>query len=146
MSGLGVTASLLARPDLELLGMQEMVHQAGLIASAVGIPVIADADTGYGGLANVERTVRAYLQAGVAAIHLEDLVVQQNRRQEGIGTLLLDRVVDYARERGVKRLGWEVLDWNHNAIKFYESKGAKILKEWRVVQMDDHAIANYSKD
>ena len=72
MSGLGVTASLLARPDLELLGMEEMVRQAGLIASAVQIPVIADADTGYGGLANVERTTRAFVQAGVAAIHLED--------------------------------------------------------------------------
>lgn len=72
MSGLAVTASLLAKPDLELLGMEEMVQQAGLIASAVGIPVIADADTGYGGLANVRRTTRAYMRAGVAAIHLED--------------------------------------------------------------------------
>lgn len=72
MSGLGVTASLVARPDLELLGMAEMVQQAGLIASAVSIPVIADADTAYGGLANVERTTRAYLQSGVAAIHIED--------------------------------------------------------------------------
>ena len=72
MSGLGVTASLLARPDLELLGMEEMVRQARLIAAAVRIPVIADADTGYGGLANVQRTTRAYMQAGVAAIHLED--------------------------------------------------------------------------
>jgi len=72
MSGLAVTASLLARPDLELLSMEEMVRQAGLIASAVDIPVIADADTGYGGLGNVERTTRAYIQAGVAAIHLED--------------------------------------------------------------------------
>lgn len=72
MSGLAVTAALLARPDLELLSMAEMVRQAGNIAAAVGIPVIADADTGYGGLANVERTTRAYIQAGVAAIHLED--------------------------------------------------------------------------
>ena len=72
MSGLAVTASLLARPDLELLGMEEMVRHAGLIASAVRIPVIADADTGYGSLSNVERTTRAYMQAGVAAIHLED--------------------------------------------------------------------------
>ena len=72
MSGLAVTASLLGRPDLELLGMEEMVRQAGLIASAVDIPIIADADTGYGGLANVARTTKAYAQAGVAAIHLED--------------------------------------------------------------------------
>lgn len=72
MSGLAVTASLLARPDLELLGMAEMVRQAEMIVSAVNIPVIADADTGYGGLSNVDRTVQAYQQAGVAAIHLED--------------------------------------------------------------------------
>jgi len=72
MSGLAVTASLLGRPDLELLGMEEMVRQAGLIVSAVNIPIIADADTGYGGLANVARTTKAYAQVGVAAIHLED--------------------------------------------------------------------------
>jgi 2-methylisocitrate lyase-like PEP mutase family enzyme len=72
MSGLAVTASLLGRPDLELLGMEEMVRQAGLIVSAVSIPVIADADTGYGSLGNVERTTRAYMQVGVGAIHLED--------------------------------------------------------------------------
>jgi 2-methylisocitrate lyase-like PEP mutase family enzyme len=72
MSGLAVTASLLGRPDLELLGMAEMTRQAELIVSAVNIPVIADADTGYGGLSNVERTTRAFQQAGVAAIHLED--------------------------------------------------------------------------
>jgi len=72
MSGLAVTASQLARPDLELLSMDEMVRQAGLMAAAISIPIIADADTGYGGLANIERTTRAYAQAGVAAIHLED--------------------------------------------------------------------------
>jgi len=72
MSGLAVTASLLGRPDLELLGMAEMTRQAELIVAAVNIPVIADADTGHGGLSNVERTTRAFQQAGVAAIHLED--------------------------------------------------------------------------
>lgn len=76
-------------------------------------------------------------------IHLEDLIVRESHRGKGIGTLLLDWVVKYAKDIGVKRLGWEVLDWNTNAIKFYESKGAKILKEWRVVQMDESAIAKY---
>ncbi|MCL5099253.1 MAG: isocitrate lyase/PEP mutase family protein [Candidatus Omnitrophica bacterium] len=89
MSGLAVTASMLARPDLELLGMAEMVRQAGLITSAVGIPVIADADTGYGGLASVERTTRAYIQAGVAAIHLEDQASPKRCGQMG-GVRLLD--------------------------------------------------------
>jgi 2-methylisocitrate lyase-like PEP mutase family enzyme len=89
MSGLAVTASQLARPDLELLAMDEMVRQASLIASAVGVPVIADADTGYGGLANVERTTAAYARAGVAAIHLEDQASPKRCGQMG-GVRLID--------------------------------------------------------
>ena len=77
------------------------------------------------------------------AIHLEDLIVQKAHRGHGVGTLLLNRVVSYAKESGVKRLGWEVLDWNVTAIDFYKSKGAKILENWRVVQMDESALANY---
>jgi len=80
------------------------------------------------------------------AIHLEDLIVRQTFRGQGIGTLLLNAVVDHSKKIGVKRLGWEVLDWNTNAINFYKSKGAKILEEWRVVQMNEEAIANYIKD
>lgn len=72
MSGFALTASRLAAPDLGLLGLEEMVQQARCIAAAVSVPVIADADTGYGGVFNITRTVRAYEQAGVAAIHLED--------------------------------------------------------------------------
>ena len=52
--------------------MTEMTANAAAIAAAVEVPVIADADTGYGGILNVQRTVRQYLRTGVAAIHLED--------------------------------------------------------------------------
>ena len=89
MSGLAVTASQLGRPDLELLGMAEMVRQAGLMASAVNIPIISDADTGYGGLANIERTTRAFMQAGVAAVHLEDQASPKRCGQMG-GVSLID--------------------------------------------------------
>ena len=74
MTGFGTTASLLGRPDVGLLTMTEMVQAAGRIRSAVEVPVIADADTGYGNALNVIRTVREYEAAGVAAIHLEDQV------------------------------------------------------------------------
>lgn len=94
MSGLGVTASLLARPDIELLGMAEMCRQAGLIASAISIPVIADADTGYGDLANVERTTRTYMQAGVAAIHLEDQASPKRCGHLGGVRLIEDRAME----------------------------------------------------
>ena len=72
MTGFGTAASVLGRPDVGLLGMSEMVSNARRIVEAVGIPVIADADTGYGNPLNVIRTVHAYEQAGVAAIHIED--------------------------------------------------------------------------
>ena len=74
MTGFGVAASLLGRPDVGLLTQTEMVDQARRIVQAVSIPVIADADTGYGNPINVMRTVQEYEQAGVAAIHLEDQV------------------------------------------------------------------------
>jgi 2,3-dimethylmalate lyase len=75
MTGFGSTASLAGRPDVGLLTGTEMVDNARRIAAAVDVPVIADADTGYGNAINVVRTVQAYEQAGVAGIHLEDQVM-----------------------------------------------------------------------
>jgi carboxyvinyl-carboxyphosphonate phosphorylmutase len=75
MTGFGATASLVGRPDVGLLTGVEMVDNARRIAAAVDVPVIADADTGYGNAINVVRTVREYEQAGVAGIHLEDQVM-----------------------------------------------------------------------
>ena len=73
MSGFG-TAMSKGYPDVGLVSMSEMVENAHRIASTVSVPVIADADTGYGNAINVRRTVREYEQAGVAGIHLEDQV------------------------------------------------------------------------
>ena len=75
MTGFGTTASLAGRPDVGLLTGTEMVDNARRIAAAVDVPVIADADTGYGNAINVVRTVQAYEQAGVAGIHIEDQVM-----------------------------------------------------------------------
>src|SRR5579859_1649173 len=71
MTGAG-TAATLGYPDFGLVTMSEMVDNAGRIAAAVDVPVIADADTGYGNELNVIRTVREYEQRGVAGIHIED--------------------------------------------------------------------------
>jgi carboxyvinyl-carboxyphosphonate phosphorylmutase len=75
MTGFGTTASLIGRPDVGLLGGAEMVDNARRIVAAVDVPVIADADTGYGNAINVVRTVQSYEQAGVAGVHLEDQVM-----------------------------------------------------------------------
>lgn len=72
MTGFGATASRLGTPDIGLLSQTEMTTHARDMVRVVDIPVIADADTGYGGPSNIHRTVREYIQAGVAAIHLED--------------------------------------------------------------------------
>jgi 2-methylisocitrate lyase-like PEP mutase family enzyme len=72
LSGAGVANSLLGRPDIGLVTMNEMVMIGERICDVVDIPVIADGDTGYGGVHNVARTIRAYERAGIAAIQLED--------------------------------------------------------------------------
>ena len=77
------------------------------------------------------------------ALHLEDLIVSDVMRGSGIGSALLDEVVKYGHHLGVKRITWEVLDWNEPAIVFYEKKGANIMRDWNVVHLNEQAIKNY---
>jgi 2-methylisocitrate lyase-like PEP mutase family enzyme len=72
MTGYGATASMLGLPDAGLATYSDMLGRAEMICSVVETPLIADADTGYGGLLNVQRTIRGYEAAGVAAIQIED--------------------------------------------------------------------------
>ena len=72
MTGYGTSASRLGLPDLGFAGLAEMADHARNLAAAVGIPLIADADTGYGNALSVRRTVQTYEAAGVAALHIED--------------------------------------------------------------------------
>ena len=72
MTGNGVSASLLGRPDVGLVDLTLITAHAHRIASCVDIPLICDADTGYGNAVNVRRTVEEFEAAGVAAIHIED--------------------------------------------------------------------------
>jgi len=74
MTGAGTAVSRLGMPDIGLLTVSEMADNAGRIADASGLPLISDADTGYGGPLNVQRTVRLFEKAGAAAIHIEDQV------------------------------------------------------------------------
>lgn len=73
-SGNAVSASILGAPDIGVLGMAEVVEHAGRIARNLQIPLLCDADTGYGGVMNVVRTVREFEAAGIAGIHIEDQV------------------------------------------------------------------------
>lgn len=76
-------------------------------------------------------------------LHLEDLIVKEAKRGNGIGEALYKKVMQFAFDRGLKRVAWDVLDWNKGAIRFYERSGANIVKDWRVVHMDEKGLKNY---
>lgn len=78
-------------------------------------------------------------------IHLEDLIVKEKERGIGAGMALYKEVIKQGKKDGVRRIEWAVLDWNQNAIDFYEKTGAKVLSDWRVVQMDEQGIAAFIK-
>ena len=77
------------------------------------------------------------------AMHLEDLIVTKKHRGKGIGFALFSKFIKYSHDLKVKRVQWVVLDWNVNAIDFYEKNGAVVLDDWRVALMDDKAIKKF---
>lgn len=79
------------------------------------------------------------------ALHLEDLIVTRAARGHGIGGALLTEVIRFARDSGARRVSWEVLDWNEPAIAFYKARGARIMRDWDVVQLDREGIDHYLK-
>ena len=76
-------------------------------------------------------------------IHLEDLIVTKEKRGLKIGSALYKKVIEYGYNIGVKRIEWNVLDWNEPAIEFYESTGAKVLRDWDTAQIDRKSMKKY---
>ena len=76
-------------------------------------------------------------------IHLEDLVVKDKMRGTGLGYALYSEIIKQGKKDQVRRVEWNVLDWNTPAIDFYEKSGAKVLRDWYVVQMDEIAINHF---
>ena len=76
-------------------------------------------------------------------IHLEDLIVKENKRGTGAGFALYKEIIKQGKAENVRRIEWNVLDWNTPAIDFYEKSGAKVLGDWRVVHMDDKGIERF---
>ena len=79
-------------------------------------------------------------------IHLEDLIVTEQKRGLKIGSGLYTKVIEYGYNKGVKRIEWNVLDWNEPAIEFYESTGAKVLRDWDTAQIDRKSMKKYLND
>jgi len=81
---------------------------------------------------------------GRPGIWLEDLFVLPEQRRHGVGTALLGRVGELARERGCGRLEWSVLDWNQLAIGFYAGLGARIMEQWRICRVEGDALRTFA--
>src|SRR5205823_10801223 len=141
MTGFGLTASLLGRPDVGLLTMTDMASAARRIVSAVDVPVIADADTGYGNAVNVIRTVQEYEAAGVAALHIEDQVAPKRcGHMSGKQVVPVDVMVDRVRAAVAARcdpdlliiarsdaVAPEGLDAALDRVRRYRDAGADLL-------------------
>lgn len=78
-------------------------------------------------------------------IHLEDLIVKEDKRGTGAGFALYTEIIKKGKAENVRRIEWNVLDWNTPAIDFYEKSGANVLKDWCVVQMDENGINKFLK-
>jgi len=78
-------------------------------------------------------------------LYLEDLYVQPAWRGQGVGKALLQRLGSMAVERGCGRFEWSVLDWNVNAIRFYESMGATVMPDWRICRLTGDALVRLGR-
>lgn len=78
-------------------------------------------------------------------LYLEDLYVQPAHRGSGLGKALLTRLAGIAAERGYGRFEWSVLDWNENAIRFYQRMGATVMPDWRICRITGEALAAYGR-
>lgn len=76
-------------------------------------------------------------------IHLEDLIVREKMRGSGLGFALYSKIIEQGKIDKVRRIEWNVLDWNTPAIDFYIKSGARLLEDWRVAQMDEQGITNF---
>lgn len=83
---------------------------------------------------------------GRAGIYLEDLYVRPEARGQGVGKTMLAYLAKLAKDRQCGRLEWWVLDWNKNAIEFYECLGAKAMDEWTVYRVTGEALNNLAND
>lgn len=97
----------------------------------------------YGQIAGMALVYMRYSTWKGSVLHLEDLIISQKMRGSGLGSALLTEVVKYGHALGVKRICWEVLDWNEPAITFYERKGAVVKRDWDVVHLDEKGIQNF---
>jgi GNAT superfamily N-acetyltransferase len=116
-----------------LEGSPELVEK-WLFDSPVASALVAEWDGRVIGYAITFLTLATFKMR--PGLWLEDLYVSEAFRGQGVGKALIQEVVALAKEKGYARVDWTVLEWNVNAIDFYESLGAKLLGDWRLCRFD----------
>lgn len=118
-----------------LVGSPEMLARDMFSESPKVMSIVAVLDGNIIGYALFFWTYSTFLTK--PGLWMEDLYVTPEHRGNGIGQRLLNAVVDFAAQAGAGRLEWAVLDWNVNAIQFYEKLGADIMPDWRICRITD---------
>lgn len=118
----------------QVKGSEEELHQSLFSEKPVCHAVVAVSDGQTVGYALYFYNYSTFLTR--KGLYLEDLYVAPEVRGQGIGKLLLNHIIELARDGGCKRVDWSVLDWNQNAIDFYESMGARVMPDWRTCRIE----------
>ncbi|MBX2828173.1 MAG: GNAT family N-acetyltransferase [Flavobacteriaceae bacterium] len=129
-------------PDAVKISVQEL-QEAGFGQNPMYTCFVAEVKNEVVGMALVYLRFSTWVGK---TVHLEDLIVKESMRGEGIGYLLYAEVMKFAIEQKVKRVNWMVLGWNKGAIKFYERTGANVLEDWWQVEMDEEGMQNFVKN
>jgi diamine N-acetyltransferase len=128
-----------AEPSVDLL--REHLSEEALTGCEA---LIAETDSGTAvGFALFFHNYSTFLTN--AGLYLEDLFVKPTYRGEGIGVALFRRLAEIAQERGCRRMDWAVLDWNTEAIEFYDDLSAEPLDDWTVMRLDEDAIEDVAE-
>jgi GNAT superfamily N-acetyltransferase len=117
---------------------KEGVHDALFGARPSAEALVAEREGKVVGYALFFQNFSTFL--GKRGLYLEDLYIQPTQRGTGLGTKMLKHLAALAVERGCGRFEWSVLDWNQNAIDFYEKMGATVLPDWRIVRITGDAL------
>ena len=145
-----VMAMIRALADYEKLAHLVVADEALLASSLFGERPVAEAiiarqggrDGPAAGFALFFHTFSTFL--GRRGLWLEDLFVMPQYRGRGLGRALIGRVGAIARERGCGRFEWAVLDWNVDAIRFYENLGATLMPDWRIARVTGDALTRFA--